>query len=57
MAQGPVGVIDIGDLQRNVGFHYAGLQQNAGVYHNEIYNAGVHTETENLEVQESTNAP
>ena len=48
MAQGHSGVIDIGDLQRNLGLHHADLQQNSGVHHNEMHNAGVHTETENL---------
>ena len=57
MAQGPAGVIDIVDPQQNLVLHHADLQQNSGVHHNEIHNAGVHTETENSEVQDITNAP
>ena len=57
MAQGPAGVIDIVDLQKNLVLHHADLQQNSGVHHNEIINAGVHIETENSEVQNNMNAP
>ena len=48
MSQGPAGVIDIGDLQRNLGLHHDDLQHNSGVHHNEMHNAEVNTETENL---------
>ena len=57
MAQGPVGVIDIGDIQRNAGVHQTHLHRNVGVQQNEMQNVGVHTETENAEVQENTNSP
>ena len=57
MAQGPSGVIGIGDLQQNLLLHHADLKRNLGVQHNEIHNSGVHIETENSEVQDNMNAP
>ena len=57
MAQGPAGVIGIGDLQQNLLLHHADPQQKSEVHHNEIHNSGVQTETDNSEVQDNTNAP